>query len=202
MSSTSVTLTYSRESRTHPAAGIALGAGVLAACTVLIPRVMVASSVLAPGMLRALAAYFALPFAAGVLGTVAGWRRTRNADVVSQPLTNPLQLGAALQMAALFQVVLFAVAAARDRWGGAGLVASGAVLGLTDVDALTISMARASSTAGVEIAARAIATGVLSNTLLKLTLVFVVGRGLFRGAAATGLAAIAVALAAMLWLRW
>ena len=48
----------------------------------------------------------------------------------------------ALQMAVLFQVVLFAIHAVRSHWGETGLLFSGAVLGFTDVDALTISMAK------------------------------------------------------------
>ena len=43
-------------------------------------------------------------------------------------------------MAALFQLVLFAVGALGRAFGDSGLLVSGAVLGLTDVDALTISM--------------------------------------------------------------
>ncbi len=45
-------------------------------------------------------------------------------------------------MALTFQLVLFGVAYAREAFGQAGLLASGAVLGLTDVDALTISMSK------------------------------------------------------------
>ena len=43
---------------------------------------------------------------------------------------NPLQLGSALQMAALFQVVLMAVFVARETWGTSGVFTSAAVLGL------------------------------------------------------------------------
>ena len=43
------------------------------------------------------------------------------------------------------------------------------VLGLTDVDALTVSMARGvATTVSLEAAARAIAVGVLANTVVKL----------------------------------
>ena len=120
ISSTSVTLTYARESRVHPAIGTALAAGVLAACTVLIPRVLIASAVLAPAMVATLGAYVVAPFAIGVIGTAAGWRRTYAAPAAAELQSNPLELMAALQMAAFFQVVLFAVSAVQSRWGGAG----------------------------------------------------------------------------------
>ena len=84
--------------------------------------------------------------------------------------------------------------------GRCGVVASGAVLGLTDVDALTISMSRAAAIEGASVAARAIAVGILSNTALKLSIVLIVGRGTFRGLAATGLLAMALAFGVGIWL--
>jgi uncharacterized membrane protein (DUF4010 family) len=83
----------------------------------------------------------------------------------------------ALQMAVLFQVVLFAIHAVRTHWGESGVLFSGAVLGFTDVDALTISMAKsAEGQIPIPVAAKAIAIGILSNTL-KLLLGGAVGRG-------------------------
>ena len=82
---------------------------------------------------------------------------------------------------ALFQVVLFAVDAVRRLFGESGLLVSGAVLGLTDVDALTISMARTAG-AGIapHVAAQAIAIGILPNSGLKLGLALVYGTPPFR----------------------
>jgi uncharacterized membrane protein (DUF4010 family) len=54
-------------------------------------------------------------------------------------LHNPLRLVGALQMAVLFQAVLLAVHLARESWGTSGVFTSAAILGLTDVDALTVS---------------------------------------------------------------
>ena len=47
-----------------------------------------------------------------------------------------------------------------------------------------------------------IKVGVLSNTLLKLALVLLIGHGAFRGLAAGGLLAMAAASVAGLWLFW
>ena len=49
-------------------------------------------------------------------------------------------------MAAIFQIVLFAVYFLRVQLGEVGLMAGGFVLGLTDVDALTLSMTRSVAT--------------------------------------------------------
>jgi uncharacterized membrane protein (DUF4010 family) len=109
--------------------------------------------------------------------------------------SNPLEFGAALQMAALFQLVLIAVEFGRRTWGTAGVLVSGAVLGITDVDALTISMARSAASAiPPALAAQGIAAGILANTLLKLGITVAVGQARFTAIAGGTLAAMAAAL--------
>ena len=52
----------------------------------------------------------------------------------------------------------------------------------------------------VALGARAIAIGILSNTVLKLALVLILGRGEFRRIAGLGLVALGVASGMGLWL--
>ncbi len=83
----------------------------------------------------------------------------------------------------------------KERFGEPGLFGTAAILGLVDMDALTISMAQltAGGTAA-DLTARAVAIGVFVNTLVKLTMTVVIGRGAFRTLTALGLALMAVAL--------
>jgi uncharacterized membrane protein (DUF4010 family) len=107
---------------------------------------------------------------------------------------NPLQLLAALQMATLFQLVIFLVNTAREVFGDAGVLTTAAVLGLTDVDALTLSMAReVARNAAVDTAASAIAIGILANTVLKTGIALVLGSRRFRLIAGGALALVIVA---------
>ena len=99
-------------------------------------------------------------------------------------------------MAAAFQLVLLLIPVVQRTWGSAGVVGSAAVLGLTDMDALTYSMSRLGSAGAAELAARAIAVGLLANTALKLMLVLSLGSPAFRRAAAPGLFALGAATAA------
>lgn len=198
VSSTSVTLTFARLSRTDPLHGEALAAGAVAASTILFVRVGVAVTVLNRPLLIAVGRTLALPFLIGLIALVVTWRRARAAAEEPSGLINPLQLRAALEMAALFQVVLFGVYFAQQWLGNVGLLWTGFALGLTDVDALTISMARSAATGTpVDIAARAITLGILANTLVKLAITLAVGRGSFAPRAAVPLAAISVALAVL-----
>src|SRR6185295_7229170 len=141
VSSTSVTLTFARLSRNERTSATPLALGVIAASTVMFVRSMVAAAVLDGALLPPLLPYLVPPAAVGTLVVVAGLRRARAQAQVAPP-RNPLQLGAALQMAAVFQVVLVLVQLARQYGGDAGVLVSAALVGITDVDAVTVSMAR------------------------------------------------------------
>ncbi len=145
--------------------------------------------------------YLLPPLFVAAIVVGSGLRRTPPRAAEVEAAANPLQFAAALQMAVVFQVVLLAVGAAHTRFGDLGVLLSGAVLGLADVDALTISMAR-SSVEGLQAAtaAQAIAIGALSNTLVKCGVVAFIGNSSFRRVALAGLAAMGVAAAAALWL--
>jgi uncharacterized membrane protein (DUF4010 family) len=99
----------------------------------------------------------------------------------------------------LFQVVMMVVHVAQEVWGQSGLLTSAAVLGLTDVDALTVSMARGVSQAvSPSVAATAIAVGVLANTGMKLGLALFFGSRRFRTIAGGALLLMLLVLGAVL----
>jgi uncharacterized membrane protein (DUF4010 family) len=176
VSSTAVTFSFARLSRSEPALSRALAIGALGASTVLFPRVLVATVVLNADVARTVALLTGAAFVVGaVLFIWSLWHSRTEAATVEAP-RNPLQVGPALQMAVTFQIVLFAVQFVRRWFGDEGLLISGAVLGLTDVDALTLSMARGAS-AGIEpgLAARAITVGIMSNCVMKGILSLVLG---------------------------
>jgi uncharacterized membrane protein (DUF4010 family) len=201
LSSTSVTLTSAELSRRHPEAGRALAAGTLGACAILLPRVLIVCGVLAPALARELWPAFVAPVIIGVLVVLREWRADTGLEPREQ--ANPLQFTSALYMAALFQVVLFGIAIVSRHFGERGLYVSAAVLGLADMDALTVSMAQltAGGMAAAEVTARAVATGVIANTAVKLGIAIAAGRGSFRVLTAIGLVAMGASVAAaLLWL--
>jgi uncharacterized membrane protein (DUF4010 family) len=93
-----------------------------------------------------------------------------------------------------------AMALAHSRFGGAGILTSAALVGVTDMDALALAMSRlASGPDLVTLAATAVAIGLLANTGLKLALVMIVGSGRFRRE--TGLWLLALIAGSALGLR-
>jgi uncharacterized membrane protein (DUF4010 family) len=169
---------------------------VVAACTVLLPRVLVLSALLNPAVTLALAPLVLPPFIVGLLVSFFAWPRDSRETTAEEIADgNPLRLASALQMTVAFQVAITALAYARSAFGTMGLYGTASVLGLTDMDALTVSMSSPSTQVAAAIAARALAIGILANTLLKMTVAGVVGGPAFRRAAVLGLVGLAVASA-------
>lgn len=241
VSSTAVSLNFSRRSRIEPALSAPLALGVAAACTMLLPRILVIASGLERALLPELLPLLTPPFLAGVgVIAVALWQeRTTRPEVqpdvqtdiqrdvqpVSQPavphgseaeasatpspaarngmLQNPLAVGTSLQMAIAFQLVLFIIAWIQATVGNPGVLASAALLGLTDMDALTLSMTRLAGDASqAHVAAMAIGIGVTANSVLKLLLVLVLGSAGFRVRAGAALLILGVSGTLTLWWRW
>jgi uncharacterized membrane protein (DUF4010 family) len=213
ISSTAVTWQFSRRSRDDDAAAAGLAAGAVAACTVLLPRLVLLSAVLNVGVAWALVPLLIAPFVTGVV--LVGWSVLRDlrpeargqrpeagGTTSNEPngSESPLRFWSAMRMAVAFQAALMGIEFVRTRLGEQGVLASAAVLGLTDMDALTLSMNRLGEAPGaVGLAAKAIAVGVVANTVLKLSLAVVFGSASFRLRAGAGLAALlTVSLAALL----
>jgi len=210
ISSTAVTFGFARYSRQYPKASAALAAGVIGACTVLVPRVLVVSSVLNPDVAAALLPYV-VP--AGLLGAAVvalAWRsgdKWEDGSEVLAPVSwlapdekNPLRLWVAIRLAVIFQLAIMAITYARNVWAVKGLYGTAVLLGLTDVDALTVSMSTPSTEILPSIAARAIATGILANTIVKLAISAAVGSARYRVIAGGALLAMAAAIAIALTL--
>jgi uncharacterized membrane protein (DUF4010 family) len=203
-SSTAVTMAFARQSQEHPAYRRDLALGVIGASTVLLPRLLVVSLALNPALMLALLPFLLPPLVLGIAMVALGLRSSGDSAHTNEPaMVSPLRLGAAIAMAVGFQVAFTGVAIVRQYFGDAGVFPTAGLLGLTDMDALTLSMNRLGSAPDqLWLGARAIAIGVVSNTVLKLLLTVVLGRGDFRPRAALGLIALGAASAAALWLFW
>lgn len=201
VSSTSVSLTFARLSVLHPGQAAALATGAVAASTVLFIRIAVVVAILNRTVLPELAIYLVVPGLAALIALALAWRSLRDVEGEAAPLRNPLQLRDALEMVLLFQVVLYAVYAMKTWVGNVGLMASGFVLGLTDMDALTMSMTRSvGSDVPIQLACRAIALGLVANSLMKATIAIALGSARFKWQAGGSLLAMAAAGAATLLL--
>lgn len=179
VSSTAVTLSLARRSVEGGGArlGHELAAGILLSWATMFARIGVLVAAIQPVLLRRMAAPLAVALLAS--GGAAAWHHWRGrsaagtADAV--PLTNPFSLSAAIRFAALFAVVLLAVKLVETYFPASGLLAVAALAGLTDVDAITLSVAQPGAAVGASTAMAAIGVAAASNTLVKCGMALGIG---------------------------
>ncbi len=178
VSSTAVTLSFARRSKVE-GHDDALAAGILLAWTVMFARVTVIAALVQPALVPPLL----VPIGGMGLLTagLALWslRRARTsgaAEDVDVPLTNPFSLASAIRVALAFAVVLVVVKLVERYLPNEGLYLVAAVAGLTDVDAITVSLARFVADGGASaLAVQAIVLAVFSNTIVKGGMVATLG---------------------------
>lgn len=170
VSSTAVTLALVKQSREPGADPRQLAGGILLAWGVMFGRVVVAATIVHGAMLAELL----VPFVAMLVacGAFALWafRGRRNTVTTAGsdeavPLRNPFSLWAASKFALLFAGVSLLMTAAQYYLPGTGVYAVAALAGLTDVDAITLSMAEqaAKGTQALPVAVLAIVIAALDR---------------------------------------
>ncbi|MGM0560903.1 MAG: MgtC/SapB family protein [Pseudomonadota bacterium] len=174
-SSTALTLHFSRLARrprgsSGTASHSLLSAGILVACGTMFPRMLVVVSIIHPALLPPLL----LPalFMAGVTyaAVLLLWWRGKHAtgDEAPAQLKNPLELGSALVFGVLLALILLVATALEQALGDSGLLAVAAISGVTDVDAITLALARMSQEGtALELAALGILLASAVNSLAK-----------------------------------
>jgi uncharacterized membrane protein (DUF4010 family) len=182
-SSTAVTLSFARRSRDEGGARLAgaLAAGILIAWGVMFIRVVVLVAVIhAPLVPRVLVPFTAMGLVTLLLSALLLARKGVGpaSSEASQdvPLKNPFSLTAAIRFGLFFAAVLLVVKIVQDSFPGRGLLGVAALAGLTDVDAIVLSMARlARAGSDPATAASAITVAALSNTVVKAGLAATLG---------------------------
>jgi len=202
VSSTAVTLAFSRQSRDPAYAGAApaLASGILLAWAVMFVRVIVEVLVVNRALLGPVMVPFAAMAAAAAAAALFLRRRAPSHEpTAGVPLRNPFSLRAAAKFAAFFALVLLVVKLVQTYAPGHGVYFVAALAGTTDVDAITLSMAQYARTGSAQVAVQAITVAALTNTVIKTVMVGVLAdAGLRRPmlvAAAVVLAAGALSLA-------
>ncbi|MCQ2028455.1 MgtC/SapB family protein [Stutzerimonas zhaodongensis] len=176
VSSTAMTITLARLD--SPKLRPALAAGLLATSALMFPRVLLEvgliNRALLPTLLAPMLTAGSIYAAGALLYYLRAGRQPENA--AEPPLKNPFELGPALRFAGLLVVILFLVEGARQWMGDAGVYLVSLLSGLTDVDAITLSLSNSARTdLSEEVAVRGIFLAALSNSLVKAGLILFIG---------------------------
>ncbi len=115
--------------------------GIVIASTIMFLRMLLLTFVIDPHLAPILILPMALPVVIGVGVGILLWRQKGAQQETALKVKNPMELGSAIKFGLIFAVVLFISRAAYYYFGSSGIYAAGALAGLADVDAFTISAA-------------------------------------------------------------
>uniref|UniRef100_A0A832H3Y3 MgtC/SapB family protein n=1 Tax=Oscillatoriales cyanobacterium SpSt-402 TaxID=2282168 RepID=A0A832H3Y3_9CYAN len=177
VSSTAVTVSFGRMARREQKNFALLGAGISLASGTMALRILMEVSIVNPLLLPSLVPPLACLAIVPLIAAGAIAIRTRTTEASTEvKLKNPIELTTALGYGTVF-AVLFVLIRAMEAWfGNAGVYALAAISGITDVDAVSLSLAQATKgdlplvvgTTGILIAA-------MVNTIVKALLATIIG---------------------------
>ncbi|KIF45675.1 membrane protein [Vibrio owensii 47666-1] len=176
-SSTALTLQFSHLSREQEGISPLLASGILLSCGTMFPRLLIVLSVLNPQLVSllwpiVLVMMIALYFPAWWI-----WRRSEVEKIEqSNKQTNPLALQSALFFGVVLAIIMLLSHALSDWFGSAGILVLSAVSGITDVDAISLTLGRQSTQSlAIEVAVLGIFIAASVNTIVKMGMVLMIG---------------------------
>ncbi len=182
VSSTAVTASNAKRAAAGEGAPRLLAAGVALATAVSFARVIAIVAVLKPDLLR----FIAPPLAVAILVAAAYalisayWRTGERGENQTVEFRNPFGFWSVIGFAVLLTAIVLIGRVLGESLGAAGAIIGALALGLADVDAVTVSMARLTpQPLSLQSAALAILAAVVSNNLSKVAIGVAVGRGAF-----------------------
>lgn len=203
ISSTATTVSLARRSRQSPQTPGLAAFVIIVASAIVFVRLGILIGATAPQFVRAAFVPLAVMFA--VLALLGWWNlRERDETAAAMPeQENPTELKPAVVFGLLYAVVLLAIAAAKEYLGQSGLYAVAVLSGLTDMDAITLSVTQMVNTEQISAGTgwRLIVVASMANLAFKAGTVAVLGeRRLFgRVAVSVGIATAAGAALLAFW---
>lgn len=171
VSSTAVTWVFAKKSKESVELSLNCAVAILAASSIMILRVLIWTFIFNRELFERLyvAVIFVLLVALAVSITFY-FRHKRREDTVTEMVNSkPLDLQGALFFGLVYMVILLVVSYANEYLGEKGMLLSSAIAGLSDIDAITISVSKITGqTLSLELASNAILIATISNTFVKL----------------------------------
>ena len=144
VSSTAVSVSMSKIASSNKGVTLHAASAISIACTFMFLRVVILAFLINPGLATEMIIPFLLATAAGLVFTYHIYKKSRPMEVSLDEnfAKNPLQLSEALRFATIFGIVYGASEFVQARFGNTGIYIISLLSGLTDVDAITLSLAQ------------------------------------------------------------
>jgi uncharacterized membrane protein (DUF4010 family) len=172
VSSTATTVSFSSRSKVNPELSSILAQGILLTSSVMFPRIMIEVAIVYTPLLQVIAVPIIAMLCASLGLVFFLWRRRNTQDQEERKpveVSNPLRLPTAITFAVAFVLILIVVQWANEAFGEAGVYVASALSGVTDVDAITLSVSELASNSQMEsqVAGFAVVLAALVNTIAK-----------------------------------
>lgn len=202
VSSTAVTLAYSRLAKLHPDSSLPFAAGVTTSWSISFLRMAAIAIAIAPALALQLGSLLGVPALLLAVLTLLFYRRSGALKQASPlVLTDPFELKEVLRFGVLLAVVTLISKLVGTNSNQLGLVPLAAISGLVDVDPITLSTARmAGITVSIPFAATVILVAAGANLVCKTVIAGVVGARPFALYLLGSATASAAAAAATWWI--
>jgi uncharacterized membrane protein (DUF4010 family) len=178
VSSTAFTWVFAQKSKENDSIAHHCATAILAASSIMVIRVLLWTYIFNKTLFQKILVAFLVVFVVGIAVTLYFYWKQRNQKVDSTdiPLGKPLDLKGAFSFGVIYTVILLVVSYANDQLGDKGLMLSSGIAGLTDIDAITITVSKLTGLdSDLNLAASAIILATASNTLVKM------GIGIWKG---------------------
>jgi uncharacterized membrane protein (DUF4010 family) len=177
VSSTALTLHFSRLYHKQPRMKNMLAAGILLACGTMFPRILLVASIINPALFKQLAIPILVMTLLTFFCAVINWR-PNGAKQIGEiaDFINPLAFKSALVFGALLVLIMLLGKAAIHYYGETGLYMLAFLSGIADVDPINLTLSKMSR---VDLSLNTAVLGILiaasTNTLVKASLAVVIG---------------------------
>jgi uncharacterized membrane protein (DUF4010 family) len=201
-SSTAVTIINARRAASHEGPARLLAAGVAMASAIMFVRVCAIVLAVNASLFVAVASPLLAAAAVAVATALiaAYWRRPEGPEAQAFKFRNPFAFWSVVGFALFLGAVIVVGRVIGEWFGGVGAIVGAAVVGLVDVDAITVSLARLTpQPLGTRDATIAILSAVATDTISKIAIGCIIGRSRFAIEITIMAVSCLVAGAAALW---
>ena len=171
VSSTMVTWVFAKKSKELPALSGLCATAILAASSIMVIRVLlwvfIFNRALAPGLYLPLGLIFLTAIGITLLFY---YKQSKKGEIDTHlPEGKPLNMQSAIIFGIVYTLIILLVSYTNEYFGSSGIFISSAIAGLTDIDAITISVSKlAGESLTIPVAHNAILLATISNTIIKI----------------------------------
>jgi len=177
VSSTALTFSFAKKSVENDSLSPNFGVGVLIATTMVFPKVLLEIAVVNSQLAKLALIPIIIFVCVGIALSIFMWKKINSVELTGIDLKNPFELKSALYFGLIFGTILLVSKLAQLNFGDRGSYLISFISGLTNIDAITLSMAQLAARNSIQpmAALNSIVIALFANLLFKGTIAVMLG---------------------------